>query len=397
MLALQSSRWPKPLTEELVPFQRRAEELAVVKGLVMWGQRVIIPLCLRNKVKHEPHEGHFGSQRMKSLARSYVWWSNMDSELEAMVAACGDCNQAAKDPPKTAINPWPMTLKPWTRLHVDYAGPVEGWMLLIVVDSYSKWIDALPTHSTTTQVTTKLLKQLFAIHGLPEVIVSDNGTCFSSSEFSSFCLANGIRHLTSAPYCPASNGLAERAVQTIEGGLKKQQGVDKHQRLARFLLNYRCSPQSTTGCAPAELLFGRNIRSRLDLVRPSLENEVHAKQKNWPGFKTKEQFSPEIGTSVYARNYGAGSCWVPGIVSNKPSQRSILVTSSSGVLHRHPNQLRRSNVKFDITTANEDDDEDWLWLTAQPAKQQQPQAAVVERTILCRSNRAHKPPERLTI
>ena len=131
-------------------------------------------------------------------------------------------------------------------------------------------------------------------------------------------------------------------------------------------------------------------------MRPSLENEVNAKQKNWPSFKTKERFSLEIGTSVYARNYGAGSRWVPGIVSNKPSQRSILVTLSSGVLQRHPNQLRRSNAKFDITTANEDDDEDWLWLPAQPAKQQ-PQAAVVEQTILRRSNRARKPPERLTV
>ena len=100
--------------------------------------------------------------------------------------------------------------------------------------------------------------------------------------------------------------------------------------------------------------------------------------------------------SVYARNYGAGSRWVPGIVSNKPSQRSVLVTSSSGVLHRHPNQLIRSNVKFDITTANEDNDEDWLWLPAQPAKQQQPQAAVVEQTIWRRSNHVRKPPERLT-
>ena len=109
-----------------MPFQHRAEELAVVKGLVMWGQRIIIPLCLRNKVKHELHEGHFGSQRMKSLARSYVWWPNIDSELEAMVAACGDCNQAAKDPSKTAVHSWPMTRKPWTRLHVNYASPVEG-------------------------------------------------------------------------------------------------------------------------------------------------------------------------------------------------------------------------------------------------------------------------------
>ena len=113
--------------------------------------------------------------------------------------------------------------------------------------------------------------------------------------------------------------------------------------------------------------------------------------------KQKERFSSEIGTSVYAGNYGAGSRWVPGIVSNKSSQCSILVTSSSGVLHRHPNQLSHSNVKFDIIIAKDDDDEDWLWLPAQSAKQQQPQVAVVEQPILRRSNRAYKPPERLIV
>ena len=130
-------------------------------------------------------------------------------------------------------------------------------------------------------------------------------------------------------------------------------------------------------------------------MRPFLENEVRAKQENWPGFKTKERFSSEIGTSEYARNYGVRSRWVPGIVSNKPSQRSTLVTSRSRVLHL--NQLRRSNVKFDITAANENEDENWLWLPAQPAKQQQPQAAVVEQPILRRSNRARKSPERSTV
>ena len=132
-------------------------------------------------------------------------------------------------------------------------------------------------------------------------------------------------------------------------------------------------------------------------MRPFLENEVRAKQENWPGFKTKERFSSEICTSEYARNYGVRSRWVPGIVSNKPSQHSTLVTSRSGVLHRHLNQLRRSNVKFDITAANEDEDENWLWLPAQPTKQQQHQAAVVEQPILRKSNRARKSPERSTV
>ena len=65
------------------------------------------------------------------------------------------------------------------------------------------------------------LRTLFTQFGIPETIVTDNGTCFVSAEFETFLEKNGIKHITFALYHPASNGLAERAVQIVKRGLKK--------------------------------------------------------------------------------------------------------------------------------------------------------------------------------
>ena len=98
-------------------------------------------------------------------------------------------------------------------------------MFLIVVDACTKWIEAIPTASATSSATIKILKTIFARFGLPELVVSDNGQCFVSEEFKSFLSTNGIKQLTSAPYHPSSNGLAERAVQVVKAGLKRNVGI----------------------------------------------------------------------------------------------------------------------------------------------------------------------------
>ena len=148
-----------------------------------------------------------------------------------------------------------------------------GRMLLIVVDSHSKWIEVHVTTSATATTTIEKLRTTFATHGLPEVLVSDNGPAFVSTEFEEFLQHNGIKHLTSAPYHPASNGLAERAVQTVKEALKKMTGP-LEVRVQRFLFKYRVTPQATTGVSPAELLMGRRIRTHLDLLYPDIQQRV---------------------------------------------------------------------------------------------------------------------------
>ena len=104
---------------------------------------------------------------------------------------------------------------------------------------------------------------LFAQFGLLDTIVTDNGSCFVSNKFQAYLTENGVRHLTSAPYHPASNGMAERAVQIVKNGLKRDTEGTVTERLARVLFNYRIMPHSTIDVSPAELLFGRTLRSRL--------------------------------------------------------------------------------------------------------------------------------------
>ena len=119
-------------------------------------------------------------------------------------------------------------------------------MFLVVVDAHSKWPEVVPVSSTTSSSTIEVLRDLFARFGIPEQIVSDNGTQFVSKEFQASVRSNGIRHLTSAPYHPATNGLAERTVQTLKQALRSMHQSSKpvKEKLAKFLIAYRLEHSS---------------------------------------------------------------------------------------------------------------------------------------------------------
>ena len=129
---------------------------------------------------------------MKTLARSYVYWPGIDKDIEETVRRCAKCASVLKFPTKTTLASWPTPTEPWERIHVDYAGPFEGTNFLVIVDAFSKWPEIFPTDRTTTSATISLLRQTFARNGTPEVLVSDNGTQFTSTEFKDFCGENGI-------------------------------------------------------------------------------------------------------------------------------------------------------------------------------------------------------------
>ena len=134
--------------------------------------------------------------------------------------------------------------------------------------------EAAVVSSPSSQQAMRVLRYTFPTHGLPDILVSDNGTAFTSAEFQFFAKANGFQHVRSAPYHPATNGLA---VQTIKNALKRMTG-DVETCLAGFLFQYRLTPHSTTGQSPAELLLGRKTKSHLDFVFPSLKNQVQQQQ-----------------------------------------------------------------------------------------------------------------------
>jgi len=113
-------------------------------------------------------------------------------------------------------------------------------MFLVVIDAHSKWIECLALSSCTSEITVESLRAMFATHGLPDCVVSDNGSCFTSAVFQDFLKQNGVKHYRSAPFKPASNGQAERAVQVIKNGLKKaNDGSSLQTKLSRLLFTYR--------------------------------------------------------------------------------------------------------------------------------------------------------------
>ncbi|XP_026553619.1 uncharacterized protein K02A2.6-like, partial [Pseudonaja textilis] len=189
-------------------FKTRKQELSKLQGCLLWGTRVVIPATLRVPILKVLHEGHPGIVRMKALARSYVWWPGMDAQIASWVSSCQPCQETRAAPPAATPTKWESTSAPWSRLHIDLAGPVHGRTFLVVVDSYSKWIDLALLPSTTTQAIVKALTRLFATHGLPDTLVSDNGPQFTSCEFSMYVANLGIRHILTAPFHPASNGMA---------------------------------------------------------------------------------------------------------------------------------------------------------------------------------------------
>ncbi|XP_058024044.1 uncharacterized protein K02A2.6-like, partial [Ahaetulla prasina] len=186
-----------------------------------WGDRVVIPEKLRKKVLELLHVGHPGIVRMKSLARSYVWWPQMDKEISDEIGRCQPCQESRPLPPTAPIREWEKPQGPWSRIHIDFAGPFHGQTFLIAVDAYSKWLEIILMKSTTAEAVISVLRHLFVTHGLPDTLVSDNGPQFTATQFEGYLAEEGIRHVLSAPFHPATNGLAERFVRSAKEALSR--------------------------------------------------------------------------------------------------------------------------------------------------------------------------------
>ena len=340
--------WPTVVDPTFSPFKSKRDELTTQQGCILWGTRVVVPPSLQEKVLQELHDNHPGMSRMKALARSYVWWPNIDSHIERTVSSCNTCQSMRSAPPTAQIHPWIFPARPWSRIHVDFAGPISCSMYMVVVDAYSKFPEVIKMTNTTAQTTITALRDIFSRHGLPEILVSDNGAQFTARDFEQFCSNNGILHRTSAAYKPSTNGQAERVVQILKSAIKQAQLTNKDVSavIAKYLLVYRNTPHSTTGEAPSLLLMGRRLRTRLDLLIPSVEKHVEARQYSSMVNRTAKRGLRQFhaGDAVLASNYGRGEKWIPGVVTEVLGSRHYMVEVFGNLWKRHVDQLLRRPI-----------------------------------------------------
>ena len=180
--------WPSEVPDTLKPCFQMRQEVSVDCGCLFRGSRLVIPVDCQEQVLSELHVGHQGIVKMKGLARSHVWWPGMDKQIENLVRSCQACQSIHNQPPVVPLHPWPWSISPWERIHVDFAGPILGSMFLVLVDSHSKWIEVEPMESTTSERTVKVLRALFAHYGLPKCLVSDNCPQLSPKNLQNFWL-----------------------------------------------------------------------------------------------------------------------------------------------------------------------------------------------------------------
>lgn len=340
LFALQNG-WTHSDDSQFEPFLRRRTELSTHRDCILWGNRVVIPESLRDRVLQLLHSNHPGICAMKACARSYVWWPGLDTEIEEKVRGCNTCQQVRNMPPKDRTSQWESEDSPWSRLHVDIAGPCQGGKyFLIVVDSYSKWLEVeVLSHITSTVIIAKL-RRLFATHGIPRTIVSDQGTQFVSEEILSFYKNNGIKGLAVPPGHPSSNGRAERQVQVTKQNLRLLSAEDISTRLARLLLKQHTTPSAGTGKTPAELLYNRKLRTALSVLHPKTErgkDQITAPHREF----AEEQ-------AVFVRNLRDGDKWLPGVVRLRKGQYVYEVDLLNGQqMLRHVDQIRRRDVPDD--------------------------------------------------
>nr|XP_056708594.1 uncharacterized protein K02A2.6-like [Euleptes europaea] len=274
---------------------------------------------------------------MKVLARSYVWWLGIDAAVEEWVSRCQPCQESRPEKPRAPTQRWESTHTPWSRIHIDFAGPFQGKTFLIIVDSYSKWLEVIDVGSMTSRTVIIELHKVFATHDLPDTVVSDNGAQFTSSEFKDFLAKNLIRHTTSALFHPTTNGQAERMVWTTKDALRRIDRHDWDRGLVDFLLAQHTTPNSATGKSPMELLMGRRPKTMLDRLHPDLAPEYPGRKDSPASPRVVEHDDP-----VFARNYGEGPAWISATVQDTTGPVSFWVATPEGcILWRHIDQLRR--------------------------------------------------------
>ena len=224
--------------------------------------------------------GHLGEKRTIAAMTQTYWWYGITVDIRRVLSGCKLCarvHASSGETPRDMITEMASLYGMFHRWGLDYAqglpASAGGFIhCLIIIDYYSKWIEAIPTRDLFSATTA----QLFHLHicarfGLPAEVITDGGTAFRGA-FHELCLRKLIHHRVISEDLPRSNGLAERAVQTVKAALRKH-CADKHnaltwdtEALPSILLGYRCTPQAATGHSPARILFA---------LDPVLDAEQH--------------------------------------------------------------------------------------------------------------------------
>ena len=229
--------------------------------LVIDNSRIVIPKAARPDILTKLHTAHAGVTKTRQLARNLYYWPGMSNDIKIVIESCDLCQRlraSQHDEPQQH----PRADAPMHCVSMDLFS-WAGKDYLVMVDRFSDFIWVSQLSSTTTNKVLDVIERWFLEFGYPLIIMSDNGPQFRT-DFTAYCSAKHIRHVTSSPYNPRSNGLAESAVKTAKYLLQKS---DNFADFQRRLLAWRNLPLSGSALSPNELFFNRQVRTDLPVLK----------------------------------------------------------------------------------------------------------------------------------
>ncbi|UYV67699.1 K02A2.6-like [Cordylochernes scorpioides] len=207
--------WPdkKKMSQALLSYWHVKDELGVQNGLLMRNCRLVIPASMKLEILDKLHAEHFGITKTRLCARETVWWPGISEEI-------AETEAVSKHGPLILTN---FPTRPWQKIGMDLFKFENKWNL-VVIGYYSRFPEMIQLDRLTANVVVRSCKSIFARHGIPETVVSDNGTQIGAArEFANFTRQYGFTHVTSSPRFPQSNGMAEAGVKIAKLILKKNQ------------------------------------------------------------------------------------------------------------------------------------------------------------------------------
>lgn len=341
--------WPHKsrIEPELKPYFSVQDDLTCSDGLLMRGCRLVIPKSMQEEVLGRIHEGHLGVVKCRARARESVWWPGLSDMIEQIVRKCPVCIKERKERHEPLL-PMDFPTRPWQRVGMDLFKYNGKWFLLMT-DYYSRYPEVFTLPNLTSETVINFCKAAFSRHGVPDEVISDNGPQFcpvDSSPFRKFAKEYGFQHRTSSPRYPQSNGFVENGVKIVKNLLKKNTDWYK------AVLEYRATPLSN-GFSPAELLFGRRIRSTL----PMDPSRLVPTEVDQNALMTKERLNKNKQKSNYDHHHGVFEkdeplpgeiVWVKDlrtwatVVEKADTPRSFLVDTPRGRFRRNTFHLTKA-------------------------------------------------------
>ena len=363
LLAILKTEWPKARQElswELRGYWDSRQLLTHIDGLILRGVQMIIPRSMRAEMCKRAHEGHLGIAKTLSRVREVIWWPVMSNEIRQKMENCEICAHHRHQQRKEPLQPTVLPSRPWEKLASDLF-VWQGVHYIVAVDYYSRFPEVRRLSGLSASSVIQALKSIFACHGIPCELVSDNGPQYSCAEFRRFASEYGFKHLTSSPRYPQGNGLVERCVQTVKNLLKKAHESGGDFYLA--LMAYRAAPKQTKGVSPAQLLMGRSLRTTLSslppLLQPKLverdlisERDAHMKGKQVEYYNARQGALPltplNVGDKVLVWDMDVRLWRIPAVVIKVVNNPSYIVRRQGGsTMRRNRHQLQlRPNPRF---------------------------------------------------